>query len=483
MLEFLKNLANRTLTENGALTLRTTGSDCLDFFAAAGALRSQDETEINRRFLRAFAENKDLAMKTLFYARDVRGGLGERRVFRVLLRYLAEYEPASLRRNLPYVAEYGRWDDLLCLLDTPMRAEVETLLHRQFEADMQAMRKGEAVSLLGKWLPSVNAHNAEAVRQAKQLARAFGMDEAAYRKALSALRREIRILENHLRERDYSFDYAQQPSKAMFKYRKAFLRNDEARYRAFMQKVERGEATLHTGTLMPYELVEAAYHCTEAERASLNATWNALEDFTNGENALVVADGSGSMYWGGKPLPAAVAQSLAIYFAERNTGAFLGHFITFSMTPRLVEIKGKDLAEKVRYCASFNECAGTNLQAVFELILAAAVKNRLPQKELPSVLYIVSDMEFNACARNASLSNFEQAKRLYASHGYRLPQIVFWNVQSRNQQQPVKMNEQGVALVSGCTPRIFSQVMAGEMEPYKNMLHVLLSERYAPISA
>ena len=462
MLEFLKNLANRTLTENGAVTPRTTGSDCLDFFATVGALRSQDEAEINRRFLRAFAENKDLAMKTLFYARDVRGGLGERRVFRVLLRYLAEYEPASLRRNLPYVAEYGRWDDLLCLLDTPMRAEVE---------------------LLGKWLPSVNAHNAEAVRQAKQLARAFGMDEAAYRKALSALRREIRILENHLRERDYSFDYAQQPSKAMFKYRKAFLRNDEARYRAFMQKVERGEATLHTGTLMPYELVEAAYHCTEAERASLNATWNALEDFTNGENALVVADGSGSMYWGGKPLPAAVAQSLAIYFAERNTGAFLGHFITFSMTPRLVEIKGKDLAEKVRYCASFNECAGTNLQAVFELILAAAVKNRLPQKELPSVLYIVSDMEFNACARNASLSNFEQAKRLYASHGYRLPQIVFWNVQSRNQQQPVKMNEQGVALVSGCTPRIFSQVMAGEMEPYKNMLHVLLSERYAPISA
>ena len=196
MLEFLKNLANRTLTENGAVTPRTTGSDCLDFFATVGALRSQDEAEIKRRFLRAFAENKDLAMKTLFYARDVRGGLGERRVFRVLLRYLAEYEPASLRRNLPYVAEYGRWDDLLCLLDTPMRAEVETLLHRQFEADMQAMRDGGAVSLLGKWLPSVNAHNAEAVRQAKQLARAFGMDEAAYRKALSALRREIRILEN-----------------------------------------------------------------------------------------------------------------------------------------------------------------------------------------------------------------------------------------------------------------------------------------------
>ena len=483
MLEFLKNQVNMTLTENGAVTPRTTGSDCLDLFAAVGALRARDEAEITKRFLRAFAENKDLTMKILFYARDVRGGLGERRVFRVVLRWLAVNEPAALRRNLPFIAEYGRWDDVLVLLGTPLRAEAEALLRTQFEADMAALRGGEPVSLLGKWLPSVNAHKAETLRQAKQLARAFGLTEAQYRKALSALRAQIRILENHLREHDYTFDYALQPSKAMFKYRKAFLRNDELRYRAFMRKVARGEATLHTGTLMPYELVEAAYNCTEAERASLDATWNALEDFTNGANALVVADGSGSMYGWGKPKPAAVAQSLAIYFAERNTGAFRNHFITFSMTPRLVEIKGKDLAEKVRYCRSFNECANTNLQAVFELILATAVKNRLPQKELPSVLYIVSDMEFDACARNSSLSNFAYAKLLYKAHGYRLPQIVFWNVQSRSEQQPVRMNEQGAALVSGCTPRIFSQVMAGEMEPYKNMLNVLLSERYAPITA
>ena len=483
MLEFLKNTANQTLTENGAVTPRTTGSDCLNLFATVGALRSQSEAEIEKRFLRAFAENKDLAMKILFYARDVRGGLGERRVFRVLLRYLAANESAALRRNLPYIAEYGRWDDILVLLNTPVHTEAVSILRQQFDADMAALEKNEAVSLLGKWLPSVNAHNAAAVRQAKQLAHAFGMNEAQYRKALSALRAQIRILENNLRERDYTFNYAQQPAKAMFKYRKAFLRNDELRYRAFMQKVSRGEATLHTSTLMPYELVEAAYTCTEAERSSLNTSWNALEDFTNGENALVVADGSGSMYWGSKPQPAAVAQSLAIYFAERNTGAFRNHFITFSMTPQLVEIKGVDLAEKVRYCRSFNECADTNLQAVFELILAAAVENHLPQKELPTTLYIVSDMEFDACACNSSLSNFEQAKQLYQSYGYSLPRVVFWNVESRNEQQPVRMNEQGVALVSGCTPRIFSQVMSGELEPYKNMLNVLLSERYAPICA
>ena len=483
MLEFLKKTANQTRTENGAVTPRTTGSDCLNLFATIGAMRSQNEAEIEKRFLRAFAENRDLAMKILFYARDVRGGLGERHVFRVLLRYLAKHEPASLLRNLSYIAEYGRWDDILVLLNTPVRAQTESLLRKQFQADLKALQTGESISLLGKWLPSVNAHNAETVHMAKQLARAFGLTEAQYRKALSALRAEIRIIENNLRERDYSFDYSKQPSRAMFKYRKAFLRNDELRYRQFMQKVSAGEATLHTGALMPYDIVQSAYNAAPAERQALNATWNALEDFTNDENALVVADGSGSMYCMGSPTPATVAQSLAIYFAEHNRGAFHNHFITFSTNPQLVEIKGTDIVEKVCYCRSFNEVADTNIQKVFELILRTAAQNRVPQKELPSTLYIVSDMEFNYCTKDASLSNFEYAKKLYAAYGYKLPQVVFWNVQSRNEHQPVKMNEQGVALVSGCTPRIFSQVMSGEMEPYKNMLNTLMSERYAVIAA
>ena len=482
MLNFLKNIAGRTFTENGAVTLRTSGNECLDLFATIGALRNAAEDEIAARFLRAYTENPDLAMKLLFYARDIRGGLGERRVFRVLLTWLAQNEPGVLRRNLPYVAEYGRWDDALVLLDTPLRVDAVLLLRAQFEADMDALQRGGQVSLLGKWLPSVNAHSANAVRQARVLARAFGMTEARYRKALSQLRQAIRILENNLRERDYTFDYAAQPSRAMFKYRRAFLRNDEARYVAFMERVMKGEAAVHTAGLMPYDIVQAAYRADPGDRAALNATWNALEDFTGDENALVVADGSGSMYCG-QPMAAAVAQSLAIYFAQRNRGAFHNHFITFSMTPQLVEIKGADIVEQVRYCRTFNECANTNLQAVFELILEAAVRNRLPQRELPSTLYIVSDMEFDFCAKDASMTNFERARALYRQHGYRLPRVVFWNVQSRSRQQPVSMNAQGVALVSGCTPRIFSQVMSGEMDPMRNMLSVLLSDRYAAIGA
>ena len=483
MLEFLKNMANRTRTENGAVTLRSTGSNCLNLFATIGAMRAQNVAEIEKRFLRAYTENPDLAMKILFYARDIRGGLGERSVFRTLLHYLAENEIQSLVRNLPYIAEYGRWDDVLVLMNTPAHAAAVALLREQFEMDMKSLASGEPVSLLGKWLPSINAHNSEVVKLAKQLARAFGMNEAQYRKALSALRQKICILENNLRERDYTFNYACQPSKAMFKYRKAFLRNDEVRYRSFMQSVSAGEAVLHTGVLMPYEIVSAAYNAVPSERAALDVTWNALENFTRGENALVVADGSGSMYWGGNPTPATVAQSLAIYFAEHNRGIFHNHFITFSMNPRLVEIKGNDIVEKVRFCRTFDECANTNLQAVFELILQTAVMNRLPQAMLPTTLYIISDMEFDTCAANSSQTNFEHAKQLYRSYGYELPHVVFWNVQSRNEQQPVKMNEQGVALVSGCNPRLFSQVMSGETDPYTYMMNVIGGERYRMICA
>ena len=483
MLEFLKREANKTYTENGSVTYRSTGRDCLDLFATIGALRRESEQEITARFLRAYAEDPDLAMKILFYGRDVRGGLGERRVFRILLRWLAVSKPESVVRNLPYVAEYDRWDDVLVLLDTPCRAEALALLKQQFDADLAALSSDGDVSLLGKWLPSVNASNDETIRAAKQIANAFGLSDRDYRKTLTKLRAQIRILENNLRERDYTFDYSKQPSKAMFKYRKAFLRNDAERYGAFMQRVSTGEVKLNTGALYPYEIIEKAYHCDDAERLSLDATWRALADYTQDENALVVADGSGSMYWGGKPMPAAVAQSLAIYFAEHNRGAFRNHFITFSMNPRLVEIKGRDIVDKARYCETFNECANTNIQKVFELVLNAAVRNRVAQKDLPSTIYIISDMEFDSCAAGASLTNFEYAAKLFRQAGYRLPNVVFWNVSSRNQQQPITTNEQGIALVSGCSPRIFSMVMEGSLDPFTFMLSVIDTERYAPIRA
>ncbi|MEG1061250.1 MAG: DUF2828 family protein [Oscillospiraceae bacterium] len=485
MLNFLKNEANQTLTENGAVTYISTCSECLDLFATIGALRRESDEEIISRFMKAYAEDPNLAMKTLFFARDVRGGLGERRVFRVILAWLAANEPESVRKNAEAIAEYGRWDDLLALLGTPCEKDAIRIIKHRLTDDLNAHNHDGDVSLLAKWLPSVNASNAQTILSAKRIARSLGMDDAAYRKTLVKLRAHIHIIENSLRERDYSFDYEKQPSKAMFKYRKAFLRNDGDRYEKFMDRVSSGKAKLHTGTLTPYDIITPFFNSrvTEAERNSINATWNAQEDFTGAENALVVIDGSGSMYGGCEPYPAAIALSLGIYFAERNTGTFKNHFITFSMHPQLVEIKGRDILEKVRYCYEYNECANTDIQKVFELILSAAVKNKVPQSELPKTLYIISDMEFDYCAESAGSTNFEYAKRIFAAHGYELPRVVFWNVAGRNRQQPVTKNEQGVALVSGCTPRIFSMLQSGTLTPYAYMMEILGSERYKGIAA
>ena len=485
MLEHLKNEANRTYTENGAVTYATTYSDCLDLFATIGALRSSNEQEIISRFVRAFTEDPNLALKTLFFARDVRGGLGERKVFRVCLQWLAHNAPASVKKNIPYVAEFGRWDDLLSLLGTPCEKDAMLLIKKQLETDLESMDMGDDVSLLAKWLPSVNASNAQTVQYAKKIARFLGMTDATYRKTLVKLREHIRIIENSLREKDYSFDYSKQPSKAMFKYRKAFYRNDGERYGEFLGKVSRGEAQLHTGTLTPYEIIKPFFyeHVGDQEASAIDATWNAQEDFTRDENALVVIDGSGSMYSRTDPMPATVALSLGIYYAERNTGAFHNHFITFSERPQLVEIKGETILEKVRYCHDYNEVANTNIQKVFELILRTAVKNNVPQSEMPSTLYIISDMEFDYCTKGADLTNFEYAKKIFAEAGYQLPKVVFWNVASRTKQQPVTMNEQGVALVSGCSPRIFGMLSSNNLSPMGYMLDILGTERYAKIAA
>lgn len=495
MLDYIKQEANMTLTENGAATYASTGSECLDLFATIGALRRQSEDDIIVRFVRAYAEDPDTAMKLLFYARDVRGGLGERRVFRVILNWLAANEPASVKKNVEYVAEFGRYDDLLTLMDTPCEKEMLAVVKKQFADDLDALKNENAVSLLAKWLPSVNTSCAQTRSTGRRIAAALGLSDAAYRKALSALRAKLRIIENNLRERDYSFDYEKQPSRAMFKYRKAFARNDAARHHAFLNAVSVGEASLHADNVAPYELVapylidkwfETGYcmrNIPPDEKASLNATWASLPDFGNSENALAVIDTSGSMYCDSKPLPAAVALSLGLYFAEHNTGMFKNTFIEFSDRPQLIEIKGKTFADRLRYATSFHRVANTDLEAVFNLILRAAVKHRVPKEELPAKLIIISDMEFDSCVNNASAVNFKHAQRKFAVCGYRLPQIVFWNVASRHRQQPVTQNEQGVALVSGVTPRLFSMIAGGNLSPYAFMKDVLGSERYARITA
>ena len=485
MLQHLKDESNLTLTENNALTYKSSGSECLDLFAVSGALRNSDSQDITTRFMRAFAENKDLAMKILFYSRDIREGIGERKFFRVIIKWLAVNYPDSVIKNIALIPEYGRYDDLLELINTPCEKSMIELIKSQLEDDINS----STPSLLAKWLPSINASDSNTRLKARTIAKLLNMDYKTYRKTLSALRAKINIIENNLRVKDYTFDYEKQPSQAMLKYRKAFIRNDNERYSQFLDSVSQGKAKLHTGTLTPYEIILPLVswgkaRLTESERKALDATWQALEDFTNNENALVVVDGSGSMYRnGGVISPASVALSLGIYFAERNKGEFANHFITFSETPQLIKIKGQDIYEKVKYCMGFDEIANTDLQKVFELILNAAVKNNVPQEQMPSSLYIISDMEFDSCIEEADITNFERAKKLFNEHGYNLPRVIFWNVDSRNLQQPVNMNEQGVCLVSGVSPRIFAMIKEHNLSPYSFMMSILDSERYKNITA
>lgn len=486
MLRLLKKESNTAYTANGAASNASTMSDCLDLFATAGALRNASDEEIVTRFVRAFAEDRDIAVKTLFFARDVRGGMGERRFFRVIMKYLASNYPETVRRNIANVAEYGRCDDILALMDTACEQEAVAYIKDTLDKDMEAVQAQGSVSLMAKWLPSVNASSKETVRLARKIARGMGVSECEYRKKLVLLRSYIRIIENNLREKDYTFDYSKQPSKAMFKYRKAFLNNDHDRYRAFLDRAKEEPSVLKTAALTPYDIVNSVLKdgtMSFGERKVLDTTWNSLENYVNSDNTLVVVDGSGSMYGGWGVCPAAVAQSLGIYYAERNRGAFANHFITFSANPRLVEIKGNDIFEKVHYCMSFNEVANTNIGKTFDLILKTAVKNRLKQSDMPDRIIIVSDMEFDYCANDSDMTNFEAAKAKFEKKGYKLPQLVFWNVNNFNRQQPVTMNEQGVVLVSGMSPQIFAMLKDDKLDPYAFMMSVLNSARYEGVAA
>lgn len=490
-LQFLKRENNKTETENGAAAYRSTYSACLDLFSAAGAVRSATDEDINNRFKRAFYEDADKALKILFYTRDVRGGLGERRAFRVMLRELAVIAPESVEKNIPYIAEYGRYDDLVTLFGTSCEAAAAECIAKQLAADTEALEKGGSVSLLAKWLPSANATNEQTRRDGRRLAKLLNMTLPEYRKTLTRLRAAIRIIENDLRIRSYTFDYEKQPSRAMYKYRRAFIRNDGERYKEFMTKVSAGTAKLHTDNVAPYELVNALILPTNGrlktlsreEENVINTTWAKLPDYGSDENILAVVDTSGSMYYSGNPKPAAVALSLGLYLAERNKGVFGNCFIEFSDKPTLIELKGRTFADKLRYAFTFNRIANTNLEAVFDLILRTAVNNRLSQSELPAKLVLISDMEFDSVVSNASETVYENARRKFEQHGYRLPDVVFWNVQSRNAHQPIRMDERGTALVSGASPRTFEMVAGGLTTPYDLMNEILNSGRYDRIRA
>ncbi len=495
---------NTSVTENGAVGYRTTGKQLLDLNFAVSSLRNKSDDQVVHAFAKAFFEDKLLAIKWLFFAGDVRGGMGERRLFRLGLLFLSQAEPALTRKLLPLVAEYTRWDNLLVLLDTELKEDVCALIKAQLEKDGAAMAAGSSVSLCAKWMPSINASSERNVAYAKMLVEYMGITQKEYRKLLSRLRTHIDIVEKRMSEKDWTgIDYEAVPSRANLIYNEAFLRNDEQRRREYLSKLEKGEVKINAATLFPHDIVHkyvggSRYALALKEKdGALEELWKSLPDYVEGaSNTICVSDGSGSMTSRvGKTdvTCLSVAVALSIYFAERSEGQFKDQYITFSENPQLVDFsKCKTLRDKIGVAFSHDEVANTNVEAVFDLILDTAVRERMKQRELPENILILSDMEFDSCAvtndcqrnRWGSIATrikpklFQTIADKYAAHGYKLPRMIFWNICSRTNTIPVRENDLGVALVSGFSPAILKMVLRGELDPFKCLLEQINSERY-----
>jgi len=350
------------------------------------------------------------------------------------------------------------------------------------------------ISLIGKWLSSPNTSSKRTVLKAKKIIKGLECTEKQYRKMLSFLRKYLDVVEVKMSSKQWSeINYQSVPSRANLIYNGAFLRNDEGRRRDFLSSLERGEAKINAGTLFPHDIVHK-YSVNRCQKdIGLEEMWKALPDTVGGcENTIVVADGSGSMVCGvgGTNVTAlSVANALAIYFAERSSGQFKDKYITFSARPQLVDFsKANSLKEKIEIALRHNEISNTNIEAVFDLILTTAINGRMKQEELPHNILIVSDMEMDgAVCCNGSVGHydhripdrlFDVINQKYIDHGYKMPRMIFWNVNSRTGTVPITENDLGVALISGFSPNVMSMVMSGQLDAYSCLVETLSNERY-----
>lgn len=470
---------NYTTTENGALTHKSTLNAVYDMFAFGGAMRHRSDIDIINIFKNAYLENPTYALKCLFYLRDVRGGQGERRFFRICMHWLAKEYPNSALNNLHLIAEYGRWDDLYCFIDTPIETNMFALLRKQFVLDCNS----KTPSLLGKWLKSENTSSKESRKLGRKTRIAFGLTSKAYRKDLAMLRTRINIVEKLMSENRWDeIEFDKIPSGAGLKYTNAFARRDIQRYKEFMNSKE---TKVNAGTLYPYQVVEKALNnrnksFDDTERLAVNKYWDNLTDYFNNAtfNALCVVDTSASM----RGMPLNVAISLGMYCAERGRGPFADHYIAFSRTPRLVSIQGVDFVDKVTRIYNANLCENTNIEATFNMILDTLIKNNCTKEDLPENLIIISDMEFDRQRDdyytdiNTLMENMEKK---WLTHGYVLPHLIYWNVDARQENIPMKDNGK-VTYVSGCSPVLFDSLMSGKTS-IDLMYEKLNSDRYKDI--
>lgn len=482
---------NYKYTENGAVALKSTLNAVYDLFALGGAYRTRTDDDCIYLFKKAFEVNNTLALKCLFYLRDIRGGQGERRFFKVCFNWLAKEYPEVAFRNIDNVPEYGRWDDLYALVGSPLEADVFDFMHSQLVKDAYSCDRGEkeGVSLLAKWLKSENASSLETKELANITRKHFHLSHKAYRQILSKLRARINIVETLMsQDRWDEIEFEKLPSKAGLIYRNAFAHNDvtAARYEAF---VNNKETKVNAGTLYPYDIVEKVTpYCRyygldidDTERAAINKYWENQIDFLNGADCkmLCVIDTSGSMY--GRPINAAIA--LGMYCAERIEGAFHGYYISFASRPQLIKVDGVDFCDKVNRIYQTNLCDNTNLKAVFDLLYDKVVSGAAKAEDLPEKLVVISDMEIDCGSYWHNdfqrKTDMEHMRNKWAEAGLEMPELVYWNVNARQDTILENPNEE-VTFVSGYSPVIFESILTGKTS-IDLMLNKLNSKRYEQV--
>lgn len=502
---------NVSVTENGAVGYRTSGHALLDMNFMVSFLRECGQQYVEEKFVKAYDESPEYAVRWLFFLRDIEQGLGERRVFRICMRYLAESHPDLAAAVMKLIPEYGRFDDLLLFLDTDLEERVCAWMKSLLEEDLLAIKENCPVSLLAKWLPGINTSSAESRRKAQILCRRFGMSHREYRRMLSGLRAYGNVLEVKLSASRWSdVAYETVPAKANLKYEAAFERHDRERRAAYLRSVLEGNAKLNSRGIMPHEVVHRYLKgtfgsCALKKDLLTELMWEQLlrQGFENDwglEDCIVVADGSGSMYSHtvkrSSVMPIEICDGLAIYFAGLLKGAFHNKAITFSGSPRFIDLNaGKNLKEKLEIMMAYNEVANTNIEAVFDLLLNLAMRENVPAGELPSQVLIISDMEFDQASAPWGFGSggtvwspytpllFQQIEQRYRKAGYRMPRLIFWNVCGRTNTVPKMENERGLCLISG-----FSQNAAKiaadreETDPYESLLRVLDGPRYRKVA-
>ena len=469
-------------TENGMTTNSTSLNACVDLFYTIGAARRMDEKKLNQLFLAAFLENSDLTMKILFWARDVRGGAGERRAFRTIIKNVAKGSPKALVHNIKHIPEFGRWDDLLEMIDTPLEREALVLIADALTSKNQ---------LCAKWMPR-KGYNAAKVRDF------MGLTHKEYRKTLVNATNvvETKMCSNLWED----IEFSKVPSLAMARYNSAFHKNCNEAFNKFKDDLQNGDTTVNAGAVYPYDIIKSLpspFYVNEFDDTVAQAQWDSLENYMEGSDKkiLPVVDTSGSMgvSVSGSTTALDVAVSLGMYISERNEGAFKDAFITFSEHPELQYVPNGTLLEKVSSLKSANWGMNTNLQATFELILETAKKNSISADEMPDTLLILSDMQFDRCTGtgrgiNRSESDwnptvFDMIELMYTQADYKMPNIVFWNLRTSN-GVPVSFDKNDTALISGFSPSIMKHVLGSEeFNPEAIMLETISSDRYTIIES